>query len=256
MKKYYSTNKKYKKIKIYPLTYHLIKACAKPFIKKSETIFEVPIDRNEPVVFVSNHAMQYGPINMLYSFPYQNYRPWTTFKLCFFKYVPKHIMTDMLSQTKGIVRVLSKIVAFLLTPAIVYFFRAIESVPVYTAPQILTTFKKSIETLKEGKDLFIFPESPMVDETCHYCQKFHTGFTAFVDEYYRETGRKLKFYPMYVCQEHHKIMVGKPVEYNPDSNMLKKEQMRYMAEELHQRIEDLAAKLPPHKMIVYNSTNL
>ena len=254
MKKYYSTTKEYKRVKIYPLFYHIIKALVRPFIKKSKVIFEEEVDRTDPVVFVSNHAMLHGPINMLYSFPYKNYRPWTTFKLCFCKEVPKHIMTDAFPKSKGLARFFLTFFSYLLTPLIVYVFRAIESIPVYTAPKILITYKKTIQTLKEGKDIYVFPESPEYDDNCKFVQKFHTGFTGFMKEYYRETGKCIKFYPLYVCHEHHVISVGKPEVFDPDFKGDQKEQMRLISQKLQYKIEALAQKLPPHKFIVYNGT--
>lgn len=248
MKKHYSTNKEYKRFRRKSISYHLFKFLVRPFVKKDKIITEVELDKNEPAVYCANHALQHGPLQMFYNFPIKC-RPWVTYLLCYVKGLPTHMMKDFFPNAKGIKRMFLWLFCMFTAPIIVSIMRSMQGIPVYLAPKTLVTYRKSVETLLEGKSIMIFPESNEPYKDAKYVNEIQTGFPYFALEYYRQSGKKVKFYPVYVCHPLHIIIVGKPIEYNPDYDGPNKTHMREIAYYIRDNIERIARSLPLHDKV-------
>lgn len=48
-----------------------------------------------------------------------------------------------------------------------------------------------------------------------YHKHFSVGFVNIARQYYKETKKRLEFYPVYCCKKKWIIVVGEPVKYDP-----------------------------------------
>jgi 1-acyl-sn-glycerol-3-phosphate acyltransferase len=85
----------------------------------------------------------------------------------------------------------------------------------------------SVEVLKEGKVVLIFPEDPEMDmDPVTQMRPFLKGFTRLGEMYYAETGEALRFYPVAVHGSR-RVQVGQPMPFDPE-NPLGAERLRLM----------------------------
>jgi hypothetical protein len=125
--------------------------------------------------------------------------------------------------------------------------RGAEAIPVYRDGRMITTIKKTIQTLEDGFNVYIFPEYDAPYSEYH--NDFEDGFVNVASFYYRKTKKKLKFYPLYNCLDKRIMSFGVPIEYNPD-NSLETERAR-ITTYLKENMTQLAKEMGPHKVISY-----
>jgi hypothetical protein len=78
-----------------------------------------------------------------------------------------------------------------------------------------TTLEMSMDVLREGKFLLVFPEDyRLPKDPLTKMQPFQHSFVRLAERYREETGERLEFYPVAVHATGH-LAVGKPVVYNP-----------------------------------------
>jgi calcineurin-like phosphoesterase family protein len=97
---------------------------------------------------------------------------------------------------------------------------------------------KDYEVIKdEGYNIVLFPEK---DESVYHrhLKDFYSGFVHLARKYFKENGKALLFYPVYIDKEIRKISMGKPAVYNPYS-IFKSERDR-LADTLMEAIRQLA----------------
>ena len=198
---------------------------------------------DEPAVFVGNHAGPIGPININYNFPLP-FRPWVIDLLFDKKVRANYVFHDFFfgrsSKAKWFIRFLSKIVAAGTSGLL-------ERVGIIkVSKQVLgmrKTFDDTVRALNDGYNIIVFPES--FDTYKEYINKLHNGFVNIAGRYYKETGKCLKFYPMYIGPKQKSIVVGEPTVYDPtaDPHAERERIALYLAD----KIDELAHTLPPHK---------
>lgn len=228
--------KKQKKTLFYRTVYPLVKLAN----GKRTVTYEEDVPKGEGVVFVSNHAMARGPISMITNFG-RPIRPWIAGEIMYKETAPDFVFFQFFSgnikKHKRWNMFKSKFVAKIL----VNVFSNVGGIPVWTDRRILSTFSQTIEVLKNGEDVVIFGEKP--ERFTPYVAQISDGFSQFAYTYYKKTGKKIKFYPMYVGPK--QISVGKHIEFDPEVPV--KEERRIIAEYLRDGIYDLALKQPPHE---------
>lgn len=247
MKKYYSTTKPYFKRKRLRLGFRLFKAILRLFFPKNEVIYrcEKPSD-DEPMFMVSNHTKIYAPLAALLC-PKKKIRVWSNYYFLYFKEIGNHLFNKVLIDRKP--KWLLYPLGTLLIPLIVWIFRSIEPIPVYhKTKKVQITFDKSIETMEEGVDQMIFPERTE-NPVNKYIYEFNTGFPYVAKQYYEQTGKRMKFYPVYTCQSLRKIFIGEPITYDPEIPM--NTQKHIICKYLENAIFELAESLPEHKITFY-----
>lgn len=251
MKKRYSSHKDYIYIPRLKIAYRFFYVMARFKYSPYEVEFEVePKPKEEQAIFISNHCQAYGPViyQMFFRKKYKipvNGRPriWSTSELVHHKEARKffRIVTARRSKRKNLWKFLSTI----LSSIAVYVFRGAEVIPVYRNEKISITYKKSLETLKEGRDIVILPESPTKKNNfIHY---FNIGFADLAKLAYDELNMVLPFYPMYISPDLKKIKVGKPIYYDHTNDKLE-ERVRII-NYLEDAVTKLGESLPKHKVI-------
>ncbi len=220
----------------------VIFALARIFFRKPKAVFETPLP-DKPCVVVANHAGAIGPVYMqLY-----HRRPkkiWIIGYALDQKRSTKFIFNDFFfgrsKKCKKFWWFLSKVVGYFLVPALQY----TDGIPVYHDKRVQNTFARSLEELSRGNDIVIFPESP--EKYSEFINTFYKGFSDIGRQYYEKTGEKILFFPCYVHNKLHIMKYGNPIEYNPENEDAKSENIR-VGVELRNEIDRMARSLPKHK---------
>lgn len=244
MKTYYHALKERSDKKPRHPFYAMLKGVVRLFFPENEVIWrtEKPDDDGE-IVYICNHTKIYAPVFFLLEKP--TVRVWSNYYFLFYKTCWQHMKKAVVTGKRAWLRPL----AFILTPLIVALFRATEPIPVYKmSEKVLETFEKSVETAEENVSQVIFPERTE-NKVNEYVYEFNQGFPTVAQVYYEKTGKRMKFYPTYCAQPLHKIVVGDPIEYDPDVPM--KIQRAAICEYLQTAIKDLGDSLPEHEPPIY-----
>ena len=223
------------------LYYKFARIVARLICPKATTVFEDDI-ADEPAVFVVNHSNVTGPIMMTLDFP----RKHSTWAISFaldrdkcVDYAFHDIFFGRSRKVKWFWRMMARIMSRLLPPILKYS----DTIAVYHDKRIISTFKESIAALVGGRDLVIFAESPR--RYSEYVNEMQTGFVDVARFYRKETGKMLKFYPVYVERKNRTVSVARPITYDPDVPM--SVQREAICGFLRDGIDRMGRSLPDHK---------
>ncbi len=208
---------------------------------KADTVCEEPLT-DDPAVFVCNHSNIRGPVMMTLHFK-RRHKSWTISCATDKEKTPNYAFHDIFvgesRRFKGFYRFLSRIVAVLLPTLLKYE----DVIPVYRDGNITKTFRQSLKAMENGEDLVIFGES--TERYTEYINRLQPGFVDIARLYYRRTGKRLNFYPVYVEKKNAVISVGKPIAYDPE--LKPEEQRKVITDYLCDNIDRLARQLPEHE---------
>ncbi len=203
---------------------------------------------DEPVIIVANHSQMYGPIACELYEPRPRYT-WCIGEMFTLKEVPGYAFHDFWSYKPKRVHWFYKIVSYLIAPLSVLIFNNASTIPVYHDARLITTFRKTMQGLDEGRDVVIFPEH--YQEHNHIVYDFQDRFIDIARMYYRRTGKALCFVPMYIAPHLKKMIIGDPIRFDPEQPF-SAERTR-ICEGLMQAITNLAEAQPRHRVIPYRN---
>jgi len=245
-KRYYAMNKPYYTRKRLNVGFHILELIIRVFfVKKHKLLWKQEPDFKEPSVYVGNHSTVATPCAMHLYFPAKK-RPWVVGDMCYLKKIPNYARHEFWTQFKpkwwyqGVLPVLLAPVGYMIM-------KGAEGIPVFRDGRMITTIKKSLETLEEGVNIYIFPEHDK--PYSEYVNDFEDGFVNIASFYYKKTKKRLKFYPYYSCLDKRIMTFGYPIEFDPD-RPLDQERIR-IASYLKENVTELAKELGPHKVIKY-----
>lgn len=210
--------------------------------RKPEIVWDTEIP-DEPVLYVCNHTVLYAPFAM--QVYYRNVRLWANSFFMSYKECWHHMMTKVLKDRKWLAPV-----AVSIMPLIVHMFRQMEIVPVYReSSRVVETFAECSRGLQSGRSSMVFAEKYDAQLANKYLYELQHGFLFAAQRYYKDTGKKLKIYPVY-CAEKLRIMkVGAPIEYDPDVSV--RVQSEKVCKYLEEQIGKMGDSLPEHKIVLY-----
>lgn len=221
---------------------------ARTFIfKKADVVYEEAPSEGEVGVYCVNHAGANGPSLMTLHFD-RPHRTWIINYVLDKKKNANFIFHDFMhgegKKCKWFWRVLAKITAVLLLPIL----KLARPIPVYHDRRVMDTLKESIDALQKGDDVVLFAECPQ--KFSEYVFELYSGFADVGRLYAGVTdGKRLKFYPVYVENVTHKIMIAKPIEYDPTNNP-KAERIR-VSEYIRDGIDRMGRSCPEHKPVPF-----
>lgn len=225
-------------------TYKFIYCLVKLFYPRIKVVYEESPEQGS--FFVANHAEMRGPIIGALKFK-DNSAFWiinnALDKEKALSYAYHDVFIGRSKKHKGFYKFLSKVVANILPKLLV----SVNHVPVYHGSGYENTIKESIDAFEQNMNNFVFAESPV--KYSEYINKLQTGFVDVAKEYYSKTGKKLKFYPVYLEKKNRKVMVGSPIQYDPNIPLLK--QRDIIGDYLVTNIDRLARSLKKHKPISF-----
>lgn len=229
--------------------YAIVNAIARLVFKKRKVVLQEGVELcDEPAVFVSNHSGILGPV-VLQKYLKVPKRIWVTSGMVSKENSVNYFFHDMLvgraSKNKKKTRKTAKLMVSLVQPLLNKNDRFI--VVNKSSKNLMTTFKQSIQTLEQGKNLVIFPEKHK--RYGKFINSFHNGFVNVAKLWHNKTGKSLKFYPVYVGADLKTINIGEPVCY--DATNEKKIEAERICNVLQERIEKIGESLPKHKTIPY-----
>ncbi len=230
-----------------PILFRIIKKILKFFYPKIEIVGLENITE-EPVVFVGNHTQLHSPIISEFYFPERRYI-WCAGQMMNLKEVPMYAFQDFWSQKPRYMHWFYKLASYIIAPLSVFIFNNAATIPVYRDARIIDTFRKSIDILKDGANIIIFPEQDVKYNNIIY--DFQDKFIHIAKMYNKQTGKDLSFVPTYFAPKLKKVYVGKPITYcacNPAE-----EERRRVCDYLMEEITDMARSLPKHIVIPYKN---
>lgn len=203
---------------------------------------------DEPAIIVGNHSQMHGPIACELYLD-DNFCTWCAGQMMKLKEVPAYAYSDFWSQKPKSVRWLFKIASYIIAPLAAYLLTHARTIPVYRDNRYLSTCRKTIEKLKEGTSVIIFPEHDKKHNNIVY--DFQDGFIDIARLYYKKTGKELSFVPLYIAPNLKKMYFGKPVRFS--SNAPIEDERRRICDYLMKEISDIAYRLPLHTVVPYRN---
>jgi hypothetical protein len=181
----------------------------------------------------------YAPIVMELYFPFE-FRPWAigdnfTPELC-----RDYIEDDFIKKELRLRPPYSRWLASAIAPLCVLVMKSAEAIPVFRGKlrmRIKETFEMSMEAVRRGGNLVIFPENPE-RRFSEFLYDFHPGFVRLAKLYYDETGKTLYFYPVFVGKAKRVITIGRPVGFSPENDFSSEKE--YIREYLRDSVNEIA----------------
>ena len=202
----------------------------------------------EACILVGNHSQAHGAIVSEERLPFDHYT-WCASQMMDKNEVCQYAYTDFWQDKPKAVRWVFWLASRIIKYPAVYIMSHARTIPVYHDSRCLTTFRRSIEKLQNGYHLVIYPECRERYNNIVY--QFPDRFIDLAKMYYKRTGKRLQFVPMYLAPKLHKIFFGKPLTYDPDIPMdVQREQLK---QQLMDAITEMACTQPLHTVIPYRN---
>ena len=203
--------------------YKIIVPMIRTFSPRMRTEWETPFE-DGPCVFVGNHAGAIGPVDMCAKFPlYEKCHPWINNGMLEAKQVPAYVRQDYWWKPGSFFEpVLNVTVPYLAAAIVPPILRSTHYIPVYHDQRIMQTMRQSIQVLRKGEYLVIFPEQPSGWQSHH--NWINTAWLRLGELWYRTSGRALKLYPVCVNYKQHVFQVSSPIWYDPSRSFESQEQ--------------------------------
>lgn len=233
--------------KIKTAVFVMIRAMVKFFYPKMKVVGVENIPESDAVL-VGNHCLMNGPISAELYLPGNCYT-WCAGQMMNLKEVPGYAYEDFWSHKPKILRPFYKLLSYIIAPLSVCIFNSARTVGVYHDMRVLSTFKKSVRMLQEGKNMVIFPEKDEQNNNILY--KFQDRFVDVAKLYYNTCGKKLNFVPMYISPKLKSIYIGTSIEFDSE-NDIADERIR-ICEYLSNEITVIARELPEHTVVPYKN---
>ena len=228
-----------------PLLFRLIRATVNRLFPKF-TVYGAENLPPEPVIIVGNHAQVYGPLAGELRMP-RPCRIWCVGEMMNRKEVPAYAFQDFWSAKPRRTLWFWRLASHAIAPLAAYVLSNAHTIPVYHDARVMTTFRRSVETLQAGEDIVIFPES--AEPYNGIVTQFHRHFADLAKLYFRRTGKAVCFVPLYVAPKLKGLYFGPPVRYNPEAPDA--EELERICAAMMDGITDLAVSLPPHTVVPY-----
>ena len=228
-----------------PFAYRVVRFFVWLFFPKFQIRGEENLPK-EPCVIVGNHCHMFGPVaGELYT-PGQHW-VWCAGEMMNKEEVAAYAYRDFWSNKPKGIRWFYKMLSHLIAPISVLIFNSAHTVPVYHDARLITTFRDSIEKLRNGGSMVIFPECYTKHNNIVY--SFQDKFVDLARFYYKKTGVSLLFVPMYLAPRLKSVYYGEPVTFCPDAPIV--EERARICDEMMDRITKLALSLPEHIVVPY-----
>ncbi len=229
------------------LFYKIIKAGVWLFSPKMK-IYGEELLPEEPCIIVGNHTQMYGPITSELYIP-REHLTWCAGEMMNVKTVPSYAFKDFWSQKPNYTHPFYRALSFVIAPLASHIFNNANTIAVHRDTRILTTFKATVNALKEGNNVVIFPEHDVKHNNIVY--DFQNRFIDVARLYYKKTGKAVFFVPIYIAPNLKGLYFGNKIAFNPENNIDNEREKicRYLMDE----ITRIAVELPPHTVVPYRN---
>ncbi len=233
--------------KIESLLYKIVKWFVWLFSPKFNVVGTENLPQDATLI-VGNHSQMYGPIACEFYTPGKHYT-WCAGEMMSVKTVPKYAFNDFWSQKPLWLQPFYKFLSVIIAPLASLIFNNADTIGVFRDTRILATFKSTINRLKQGANVVVFPEHDVKHNNIIY--DFQDKFIDIAKLYYKKTGKALSFAPMYIAPKLKTMYIGVPTIFNP--NLPMEEERKRICEYLMVEITEMARNLPLHTVIPYRN---
>ena len=199
-----------------------------------------------PCVIVGNHSQMLGPIAGELHMPGKPYI-WCAGEMMVWKEVHAYAYKDFWSGKPKAIRWFYRLLSYLITPLSVCVFNNARTVPVYHDTRLITAYRRSIELLREGRSILIFPEC--YEKHNNIVHNFQDKFIDLARFYYKKTGETVSFVPVYLAPKLGTMSFGAPLPFDPKAPIA--DERRRLCGALMDAITDMAVAQPLHTVIPY-----
>ena len=160
-------------------------------------------------IFISNHSGVDGPINVSLYFP-KAIIPWGAHEMngnykSRWNYSYHIIYRKKLFMSKTASFLKATLLAAVNKP----FYKSLKLISTYPDLRFCQTIRESIDHLKNGSNILIFPEYSM-DGYKDVLELYNTGFVLLAKKYYKATGIDIPVHTMYYSEKQSKLIIDKP----------------------------------------------
>ena len=200
----------------------------------------------EPAIVLCNHLAMKGPvINELY-LPVPTIKWGAGEMLGDYKMRYQYLRNVFYMQKKHYGAVGATLLAAVCAAVSKYFYKGMNVIPTWHDGRLINTIRHSINVLKNGSSVLIFPENS--DRGYHdVLTEFHAGFVTLAECYYQKTKRDIPIYPVYYHKKKNVMAIGQPLYVQELVKQgLKRaqiaEKFRNIVNGLHQEVQTLPSK--------------
>jgi hypothetical protein len=196
-----------------------------------------------PVVFVSNHMEIAGPIMCVLHLPFF-FRPWIINAMLEPEKVEAQLRPGVEKTFRFLPKFWRKHIPSHLKNIVIYVMNSMHPIPVYRngVREVIDTFNRTVEALEQGDNILLFPEKGDTYASIGV-SSLYTGFAQIGSLYFEATGKRIKFYPIYISRRNQVMRIGDCVTY--DSTNSKAEEKQRIAESLFSTMSSMASALDP-----------
>lgn len=230
-----------------PKFYKMLKGAVAFFYPKMEVIGTECLP-DEPCIIAANHAQMNGPICTELYCP-ENHYIWCAGEMTRLKDVPEYAFRDFWSQKPKWTHPWYRVLSYIIAPLSAYIFTRGPSIGVYHDTRLIGTFKNTVKRLQEGNHIVIFPEHDV--KYNHIIYDFQDRFIDVAKLYYKKTGKRVCFVPLYIAPKLKQMRLGKPIRFDPTASM--HEERGRICQYLMDEITNIACALPEHTVIPYRN---
>lgn len=199
-----------------------------------------------PCVIVGNHSHMYGPIAAELYTPGRHVT-WCAGQMMHKEEAAAYAYQDFWSGKPKGIRWFFKLLSHLIVPLSVLIFNNAHTVPVYHDTRLITTYRDSIEHLRTGEKVVIFPEC--LREHNRIVHAFQDKFVDLARFYHRKTGERLLFVPLYLAPALKTMFYGQPVAFRPQVPIA--EERERICAAMADAITAIAEAQPLHRVVPY-----
>ena len=229
------------------LLYKIIKGLVRIFYRKMKVVGLENLPEKNAII-VGNHTQMNGPICGELFMP-ENCYTWCAGEMMHLKEVPAYAFSDFWSQKPKCLQPFYRFLSYLIAPLAACIFTNARTIAVYRDMRIMSTFKETLKTLENGRNVLIFPEKDEKYNNILYT--FQENFINVAKLYYKKTGISLIFVPMYIAPKLNSMYIGKGIRFE-SINKIEEERKR-ISDYLSDEITKIARELPEHTVIPYRN---
>jgi hypothetical protein len=190
-----------------------------------------------PAVYVMHHQNLFGPFIALLWFP-KDLHAWILHVFLNQRDCYKQLVDYTLTKRMGINKHLAKLLALPLSYFTAKLLNSGKGIPVYRGSRkIVHTFQQSLEVLKKGESIVIFPDIDYRDQS-PVMKEMYDGFLYLEKYYYNSTGKHLCFIPLYVSRKKKKLLADQHI-YFRDGEAFSSEQ-KVVYQKIRNKLNQLA----------------
>lgn len=193
----------------------------------------------EPAVYVCRHSDNMGPVLTMANLPIAVH-PWAYYVWCGEEECRRQCVEYTFTVRYGWSRRKAELVAGLIAKPFTALIRSAGAISVFrNSLRIRETFRESVDALKRGESLLIFPD---VDYTAQEGETgtLYDGFLMLEKLYYKETGKHLPFIPVHISRAQKSLMIARPILFGESASFREEkeriiQQMQDALNELNQQ---------------------